>query len=60
MNTNHTEEKVHMRSFVHEKAHWMPIDGHFYSEIMRCARLNTVAWHRIVMGVDKRFVQVQH
>jgi len=50
--TYHVQEVVHMRSLVHEKAHWIPIDGHFDSEIVRRARLHRIPGHRIVMGVD--------
>lgn len=49
-----------MRSLVHEEAHWIPIDGHFYGEIVRRAGLHRVPGHRIVMGVDERLVQVQN
>lgn len=48
-----------MRSLVDEKPHRMPIDGHFDGEIVRRARLDDVARHRVVVRVDQRFVQIE-
>lgn len=48
-----------MRPFVHQKTDRMPVDGDAHGEIVRRARLDDVALHRIVVRVDERLVQVE-
>lgn len=57
---HHAQEEVDVRPFVHQKAHRMPVDRHAHGEIVRRARLDDVALHRIVVRVDERLVQVEH
>lgn len=49
-----------MRPFVHKEPNRMPIDGHLDGKVVRCARFDDVARHRIVVRVDQRLVQVEH
>lgn len=58
--TYHTQEEIDVRSFVHEKPHRMPVDGHLNGKVMWSARFDDVARHRIVVRMDQCFVQIQN
>lgn len=60
INTHNVQKVVHVRPLVHEKPHRMPVDGDFDGEVMWRAGFHRVPWHRVVMRVDQRLVQVQY
>lgn len=56
----HIQEKVNMWTFVHEKSHWMTVNGDFDCEVVRRSWFHRIPGHCVMMRVYQCFVQIEH